>query len=275
MKFLINIIFLVIIFLNPLFSQQLTVQASLSKPVYYLGEEVDVAIEHINNGADVVKAKDVGYTWGVIIKDNKDTLEYLSTIQKFAAPQHDYMPAESSYWVTDLTETFAKYRLFKTASMFYFQKGSYTVEIYSRLSQGGLNHIRLSFEVIEPEGDEKTVLLEAKKILSQKNSSKAAEALLRLHEKYPNSVYSPGFLNYLESYYCYFEKNKTKSSAFSIEMVEKYSWSAYAQNHLQTALRKQLTKKDQADYLITIGENCKNQAMKKRFEIERQKILQK
>ncbi len=258
-----------------MFAQQtLRVTASLPKKVYFLGEPVDLFIEHTNVSSAIIKAKDVG-TVGVSVLDEKGKeLDDRFSFSTFSPDNRDYLSNESTYRNICLSERFGKL-LDLGCAIGYFETGDYTVIIESGLRGGYTTRTRIKFKVRKPTGEELFVFNSAKTILSKNLVDASAEALARLHEKHPRSVYSQQFLVLLDAYYAYTHKDLAKVDKYKNEIVEKYSSTSAAQARVRYVLKQKKTKQERIEFLQKIKENCKGSKVGKMYEKNLQEELKK
>ena len=266
---------LVICFCAAMFAQQtLRVTASLPKKVYLLGEQVDLFIEHTNVSSAIIRAEDAGMVSVSVVDENGKKINYRDNFCYFSPDNRDYLPNESTYRNTCISDGFGKV-LYSGYGAGYFETGEYTVIISSGLRGGHTTRSKIKFKVRKPTGDELFVFNSAKTILSEEMSDASAEELARLHEQYPESVYSQYFLILLKNYYAYTHKNLIKADKYINELAEKYSWTSAAQSWVRYVLEQKKTKQERIEFLQRIKENSKSSKVGRMYEKQLQEELKK
>lgn len=274
MKTLFMTILILNCFLYPLFGQQtLNVTASLSKTTYLVGEPVDLLVEYRNAGSVTIKKGNTSVAGVEIMNEKKEIIYDKGFPCNYSAEDRDYLPGESTFRFVDLCETYGKGLYYKHAPG-YFDAGNYTVIIKHGLPGGKLKQTYLRFRVVNPKGDELLVFNSAKSIMSGDRADEQTEGLIKLYEKYPNSVYSPIILEMIESYYGFRINDLDKYYKYIGELIDRYPWSSHARSCIPNALKGKKSKEERVALLKKIITNSKGHSIEKMYEKQLQKALQ-
>jgi hypothetical protein len=161
----------------------------------------------------------------------------MSNLSYFWFNKEIFKPLESDYKIIVLNEVFGN-QSFTRLPIKYFIPGSYNLEIISKVSSIYPTHQTFTFQVVEPTGDELIFFNKFKQIIDTLNipiSSNGIfiDQLKTLHEKYPNSIYSPIIVDVLAAWLLYGSQVDTnKAILYRDEAIEKYPWSSLARDRI-------------------------------------------
>ncbi len=250
------------------FAQQpLQVNVSLSKASYLYGAPIDIYMEYKNTSDSIIRSADISPVNMRLINDRGEIVAYRWSVPFYIAPRHNYQPNESDNIALDLTELYGS-RKFSKAVTAYLESGAYILEISSATKKGEIRQTRIEFKVIEPVGEELLVHNKFQEIIRDMDrqgcqNDEKIEELVRLHESYPNSVYSTNLLGIIEAFYKFLPNGYEKAKLYVREIIEKYTVSSMAVGFVLGELQGKKTRQEKVEFLRMIKRNSKNTGMEK------------
>jgi hypothetical protein len=272
--YIFNIVVLILFVGSSIAQDSLNLNLINSKSTFYIGEIIDVGIEITNTSKSTInfdqyKSLEIRVTDGnnnelknIQIDDRNVYLWFNKNILK---------PLESDYKIINLNENYGDH-IFNGFPIRYFNPGKYNIEIISKVSSIYPMSQTLTFQVVEPTGNELLFLNKFQQIISMRtipnySNEGFIDQLQVLHETYPQSIYSPIIVDILHAILFVGSKaDKKKALFYEDEAVEKYPWSSLARGKISVKTKSISYPSDRIKYLKKLLPLSVNSPMKKYIE---------
>lgn len=266
MKKYIIIINMILILTNIIKAQFTELELNFSKDTYYIAEPIDVGITLKNISSNLI------YTNGRIelnLFDKSGTLIQFtgSTGDHFSPTSNSLKPGEEDYKVIMLNEYFGK-RISALTTHRYIETGTYQLEASYYNESQNLAIVRKSFTIEQPLDNEAIVynsyIQTFRNIINGNNTtSAAAESMQTLINQYPNSVYAPIILIWLDAVYLYQLNDKAMSNKIVETLLERYISSSLVLPFFRDYLKKVTSQTEKTNFINKIITENKNPVMDK------------
>lgn len=285
MKVLKYSFFLMIIFLNHLYSQELRVE--IDKEEYYFQEDIYIYVT-LENTTDEPKTfyhflylMD-GIGIDVLLWDNNETKvekSQYSFVHYSEAPSITLKPGESKLEIVDLFESYGQRgSYFPRGVRYALEVGQYTMQIVytnpdeTRRRTNPIYSDKIQFNVVEPPEAEKEVLEVLRASFPPRRELDKEEertALKQILKTYPNSVYAPRMYERLAS--LHYPENMNEMKKYLLKLIETYPDNGLAVRTLHNqVLRRDMVSEQEREELINKLIETKSDTKVGRYLLNRQ-----
>ena len=248
--------------------QPLKFELNLWKDTYLVGEAIDLGRNVINSSPFTQKI--TGNIYIKLVTQSGEVKQYLGPRGSWFYPSGELKPGEESYDVIDINEYFGK-RYCISHYHHILETGIYTVEVLFYASGGQIDTSKISFQIVQPEGDEAIVLnsyMDFGKNSAKYSSPKFFDALSSLMNSHPHSVYNPIILSEILSTFRITLHDLLEGLATGKELVEKYPWSAKGAYILDAVLNSFATEQERIVFLKKLLPFAQNSPMQRLLELK-------
>lgn len=260
----------IILFTSLSLSQQLGLEISSLKEVYFVGEPIQILISIKNIGTTNVEGNFYNKMKLELNNANGSEIKYVGpSVDTYSPATESLLPSETVYRFIELNRYFGK--IFNIAYYdHYLDSGRYT--LMANLTPVGQQsiHTEIPFQVIDPSGEELKVYntfldITDGEVAGKYSAADVAQKLENLHRDYPNSVYSINILTLLDAVYDISLHKYQEASRVREELVFKYP-SVRAYWTLDSVLRNRQSKSDKINFIRELQLNSSNPLIQKVYE---------
>lgn len=235
MKKFVQIFAIAAVLAYPAFAQKkLEITTLLDKDTFYIGEQVNFGLGLKNTSGTSIALNEYKLEVNLIDeKGNKVPRSGFNMLFNFQPRDIVLKDGKEEYQVYDLNEIFGGNLFTSFTVIYYLSIGNYKLDI--KLKDSVNNYVdekELRYSIVKPQGDEAVFYNQLSSILLKRNSSNydddpAIDMLDKLHNTYPNSVYSPMVLVFLHNW-IFMGTHTKKAENYVQELIDSYPWSRYA-----------------------------------------------
>jgi hypothetical protein len=254
--------------------QTMTFEPYLPKSTFLIGEPIDFGMTLSNNSNSIIKEQFVKIVSFRILDEKDKPLPYKGRVMySMSGLQLTLKPGEKAYPTFDLIDLYGQEYKLVSPLYLHFPSGKYTIEVTFTPPTMEPQIIKVSFQVVEPDGEEAEVYNSFMRMIKSKHTaSEVVNIIESLYHKYPNSVYNPFFLMLLDSYYQVDLNNYSKALEVRKELIEKYSSSSIAAQMLPSVLKYMASDTERIEFLKKIQTKSTGTLMEKTYGVQIQRI---